>query len=355
MIVPARELPLTRDLPRVGVVVPCYNYGRYLAQCVGSVVSQPHVETQVHIIDDASTDESFETAQELARDHPGVVATRHAKNMGHIATYNEGLEQVDSDYVVLLSADDQLAPGALGRAVALMEAFPNVGLAYGHPQTFTAEPEQGTQRVRNWSVWSGRRWISAQFSRGLSNIYSPEAVVRTAVHREAGYYRPSLPHSGDLEMWLRIADISDVGRVNGPDQAYRRLHSASMMETAFKGVATDLGERFKAYESFLGSSRLGVSQRRRLDTLARRRACTDALQWAASAEAQRPDASEEARAAVRFAEAVYPDFRRLRAYRVYEASDGRAPLLVRAAAAGARLNLEVRARTGWRRWRRYGI
>lgn len=355
MIVPAREMPLAHNRLRVGVVVPCYNYGRYLAQCVESVITQPQVETYVHIIDDASTDDSFDVAQDLARNHPHVLATRHSKNLGHIATYNEGLEQVDSEYVVLLSADDQLAPGALGRAIALMEAFPNVGLAYGHPQTFVAEPVYGTQRVRNWSVWPGRRWIQAQFSRGLSNIYSPEAVVRTAVHREVGYYRKSLPHSGDLEMWLRIADVSDVGRVNGPDQAYRRLHSASMMETAFKGVATDLRERFKAYESFLASSRLEMSQRRRLDMLARRRVCTQALQWAASAEAKRSEAVEEARAAVGFAETVYPNFRRLRAYRLYEASKERAPLLMRAAAASTRLDLEIRARTGWRRWRRYGI
>ncbi|MGY3567071.1 glycosyltransferase family 2 protein [Sinomonas sp. RB5] len=354
MIVHARPLPADRR-PHVAVVVPCYNYGRFLAECVRSIVSQADVTTSVRIIDDASSDDSFTVAQDLAATYPGVEARRHATNQGHIATYNEGLAEVDSDYVVLLSADDQLAPGALSRATAVMEAFPNVGLVYGHPQTFSSTPVPGSDRVRNWSVWPGRRWISAQFSRGLSNIYSPEAVVRTEVHHQVGYYRNSLPHSGDLEMWLRIADVSDVGRVNGPDQAYRRLHSASMMETTFKGIATDLRERFRAYESFLAASRLDPRERRRLEVLARRRVCTEAFQWAASAEGRRAEALAGAAAAVQFAEDVYPDFEDLGAYRVYEASLEEASLLSKVVAARGRLGLEIGARTSWRRWRRYGI
>ena len=146
---------------------------------------------------------------------------------------------------MLLSADDMLAPGALARATALMEKFPSVGLVYGHPQAFETEPHQNSDRARNWSVWRGERWIKAQFRRGLGIISSPEAVVRTSIQHQVGYYRPELPHSGDLEMWLRIADISDVGRVNGVDQAYRRLHGASMMTTGYGTLLRDLEERVK--------------------------------------------------------------------------------------------------------------
>ena len=52
----------------------------------------------------------------------------------------ERLAKVTGDYVVLLSADDLLAPGSLSRATALMEAHPSIGFAYGHVETFSVEP-----------------------------------------------------------------------------------------------------------------------------------------------------------------------------------------------------------------------
>src|SRR4051794_13884437 len=114
-------------MSRVSVIVPCYNYGRFLEQCVGSVLSQDGVDVEVLVIDDASPDGSAEAARALGRD-PRVQVSCHAENRGHIATYNEGLAWARGDYLLLLSADDCLTPGALTRAATLMDAHPAVGL-----------------------------------------------------------------------------------------------------------------------------------------------------------------------------------------------------------------------------------
>ena len=126
----ARPRPLATR-PRVSVVVPCYRYGAYLPACVASATSQPGVEVDVLIVDDASPDDSADVARSLAAADPRVRVLVNEQNMRHIATYNEGLSLVDGEYVVLLSADDLLAPGSLARAVALMEANPSVGMTYG--------------------------------------------------------------------------------------------------------------------------------------------------------------------------------------------------------------------------------
>ncbi|WP_113717141.1 glycosyltransferase family 2 protein [Arthrobacter dokdonensis] len=343
--------------PHVAVVVPCYNYGRFLTECVESIVNQTGVRTSVHVIDDASTDDSFVVAERLADRYEAVSVTRHETNRGHIATYNEGLSAVESDYVVLLSADDLLAPGALGRATSLMEAYPNVGLVYGHPQVFTDQPKRGGTNVRSWSVWPGERWVRAQFNRGLGIIYSPEAVVRTSVHHSVGYYRAELPHSGDLEMWLRVAAAADVGRVNGPDQAYRRVHPESMMQTGFGTVAKDLEERFRAYQSFLetadGKQIRGALV---LAEMARRRASTEALYWAASVDPKDHSAEDEVQRAVEFAHRVNADVTRMPAWQAYQkcrtgnVSGIRERLLL----AQSYLDSEVGGRLRWRRWQRYG-
>src|SRR6186713_958954 len=87
-----RARPLT-SRPRVSVVIPCYNYGRYLSQCVHSVTrDQPDIDLEVVIVDDASTDGSLEVARTLQKEDPRIELVRHVRNRGHIATFNDGVD-----------------------------------------------------------------------------------------------------------------------------------------------------------------------------------------------------------------------------------------------------------------------
>ena len=116
----------------VDVIVPCYNYGRYLRQCVDSVLRQAGVDVRVLVINDASPDNTAEVAAALASQDFRVGVIHHSKNRGHINTYNEGIEWASADYMLLLSADDYLLPDALERATAIFEAHPEVGLIFGN-------------------------------------------------------------------------------------------------------------------------------------------------------------------------------------------------------------------------------
>lgn len=237
--------------PRIEVVVPCYNYGAFLPGCVRSVLlNQPGLDVAVTVVDDASPDGSGAIADQLAAADPRVSVLHNEVNLGAVRTFNSGIAQVDADYMLLISADDLVAPGALTRAVALMEAHPTVGLVYGHAQKFVEEPKpHGAIPFVTWSTWTGRDWIRMQLTRSWSNISSPEAVVRTSVQHRAGLYDPDLTHTHDVEMWLRLAAIADVGHINGIDQAYYRRQAQSY--SAKFGTYRDIEERWLAYDQFL--------------------------------------------------------------------------------------------------------
>lgn len=236
------------------VVVPCYNYGRFLPDCVETIVEQPGVDVEVLIVDDASTDGSDAVADRLAAaasDRVRVI--HHPENKGHIVTYNDGLAEASGDYVVLLSADDMLTPGALARATAVMEEHPSVGFVYGHPVRFSSVPEAARTEPTYWTIWSGWDWLAARFKRGRNCIFSPEVVMRTRVQREIGGYNPALPHAGDLEMWLRAASVADVAYVGGADQAFYRQHESNLHLTEFAGEQIagrliDIRQRAEAFE-----------------------------------------------------------------------------------------------------------
>jgi GT2 family glycosyltransferase len=240
-------------MSRVDVVIPCYNYGQFLGECVSSALNdQPGVDVRVLIIDDASQDDSAEVAHKLAAPDDRIEVRVHPVNRGHIATFNEGLlDWADGDYCVLISADDRLAPGALRRAADLMDAHPEVGFVYGNPVPFRDGeklPRARTQS-RGQSIWPGGWWLERRFREARNCIFSPEVVVRTALQHRVGGYDPDLYHTSDLEMWMRLAAYSDVAYIRA-DQAYYRTHDSNMSQELNNRLVR-LGQVRRAFEALL--------------------------------------------------------------------------------------------------------
>jgi hypothetical protein len=254
----------------VDVFVPCYRYGHFLRQCVESVLSQVGVSVRVLIIDDASPDNTAEVAAALASEDPRVSFIRHSENKGHITTYNAGIDWASADYMLLLSADDYLLPGALSRAAELMDAHPEVGFTFGNvielgdngnevPLKTVIEATHDPDR----RILGGRELIELSGADDLVTTCS--AVVRTKLQKHLGGYRHDLPHSGDMEMWLRFAAHASAGFLFAYQGVYRR-HSASMStgyycisdgRQLFKesGCLRDLKQRKAAFDCFFGRCR----------------------------------------------------------------------------------------------------
>jgi glycosyltransferase involved in cell wall biosynthesis len=269
----------------VSVVIPCYNYGHFLREAAASVLgSQPGVDVRVLIIDDASPDGSAQVAKEIAADDPRVEVVAHAANRGAIPTYNEGIiEWADGDYTVLMSADDQLTPGALSRAAEFLDAHPNVGFVYGHPLHFQQGQPLPVARtsVQGSTVWPGQRWLAARYRDGKSVITCPEVVVRTSLQKRAGGWNPGLYHSADMEMWLRLAARADVGYLRGVDQALYRIHGKNMTTT--RPHLVDLQQRKMAFDSVLERCADEIPDRAELADAVHRSLCWEALWTAARA------------------------------------------------------------------------
>jgi glycosyltransferase involved in cell wall biosynthesis len=237
-----------RTRPSVSVVIPCYNYARFVGDAIASALGQDGVDVEVIVVDDASPDASADVVREIAAHDDRVRLIVHAENRGPVDTFNDGLAGVRGDYVVRLDADDLLTPGSLARATALAEAHPTVGLVYGHPLHFSGDvrPEPRT-RTNAWTVWNGRSWLRARCRTGVNVITSPEVLMRRSVVDVVGGQRP-LPHTHDMEMWLRIAAVSDIAYVHGADQAWHREHNASLSQSIDPGFG-DIADRRDAFRT----------------------------------------------------------------------------------------------------------
>ena len=151
---------------------------------------------------------------------------------------------------------------------------------YGYSPDFADEPPAPTRSVYSWSIWSGAEWISRLCARGSNVVSNPEVVMRRSVMSELGEYDARFPHTADLLLWLRAAARGKVGRVNGPDQGYYRVHGANMHLTEFSSVHTDLTERARTFDALLDEDLVHDPRRTWLRHRAHRALAVDAVRWA---------------------------------------------------------------------------
>ncbi|MDR2876762.1 MAG: glycosyltransferase family 2 protein [Chromatiales bacterium] len=297
-------------MSRVDVVVPCYNYARYLRRSVESALSQSGVDVRVLIIDDTSSDETPEVGRQLADVDPRVEFRRHEVNRGHIATYNEGLlEWASAEYSLLLSADDALVPGALRRATELMDRNQDVVMTYGlaimAQDLDLAHVDPVTHVNEESQVLTSAQFLRRCCSHG-NPVPTPTAVTRTAIQHAIGGYRPYLPHSGDMEMWMRFAANGSIGVVRAVQALYRK-HDTNMSHQYHSAQLGDRREVIQACEEFFSKWGGRFPDADEWLRAGRVRICDSALgtaTWAFDVGDR-----EQALACFRFAEEIYPSVR----------------------------------------------
>lgn len=207
------------DKPLVSVVIPAYNYARFLPAAIESVLSQTYRPLELIVVDDGSTD-----------DTPAVVAAYGDRirsirkvNGGLSAARNTGIQAGQGEYFAFLDADDLWMPDKLAQQVAVFEQHPEAGcvgcgvvLVDGNlkpcGQSSHADligpPEQ---RVRK--VLLRREWVGGSGS---------GALVKRAVLERVGLFDEELTAAEDWDMWLRIVEQFPVCNARAPLVQIRR-------------------------------------------------------------------------------------------------------------------------------------
>lgn len=203
------------DRPRVSVVIPCFDQGRFLDGAIRSVFEQTMGSFEVIVVDDGSTDP--ETIGVIDRlDSPRTRVIRQ-DNRGLSAARNAGISEARGELVVPLDADDELTPEFLDRLVAELDANPDAALACCWARLFGDID----------AVWAPRRYNPYQLL--LSNSIVGCVVLRRAAWEAVGGYDETMRNGNeDWELWVRLMDAGwGVTEVNEPLFRYRK-HGISM-------------------------------------------------------------------------------------------------------------------------------
>ena len=211
---------VTPSLPiQVSVIIPCYNYARFLPDAVASVLAQTFTNWELIVVDDGSTDATLTTAQQLMAQHPDRhIRLLHQPNQGNAAARNTGAERAAGEYIMYLDADDLIAPTYLERTAAILRDQPAIGFVYTGMRLFGEDRHD---------------WPSTTYdARALpfENVVLSHALLRRAAWEQVGGFDNIHPLYGleDWDFWLRLAAAGWQGRHVDELLVFYRRHERSM-------------------------------------------------------------------------------------------------------------------------------
>jgi GT2 family glycosyltransferase len=229
-------------VPKVSVLIPTFNRGDFLAECLDSLQSQTLPPSQIIVVNDGSTDRSLDALIPY-RDRIEYMETRQR---GKPAALNAGLERVTGDYLWIFDDDDVALPDALARFVEPLERHPEHGFSYSTYYYTANRPEDN----RIGAIMDESR-IPDVRERGFliplleSNFLGGATLfARTSCYARVGNFDTRLIRSQDYEMAIRIARQFTGIRIAGSATFHYRQHGG------LRGSAHDrfqTGTRFRKW------------------------------------------------------------------------------------------------------------
>lgn len=179
--------------PILTIIIPCYNQGHYLDECIGSFKEELNALTEVIIINDGST--SAETLSHLKRYEVAGFTIIHQENKGLAEARNTGIRHSKGKYILPLDADNKIRFTVVLKAIQLMEADESISVVYGDAEYF------GEKK----GLWKAGPFNLQKLM--ISNYIDACALIRKSVFEKLGGYDAQMKYSGweDWELWLRIS------------------------------------------------------------------------------------------------------------------------------------------------------
>jgi glycosyltransferase involved in cell wall biosynthesis len=238
-------------MPHVSVILPNYNYGRYLKECVRSLLKQTYEDFDVLYVDDGSKDAS-NTIIESFRDDPRLTIRKHSENSGTVyRRWNEAAREAKGEWLWFPNSDDAAHPRFLEELVALGEK--DAGIAIVHSRNLRIDasgrivgagwdgrPEIVRHLEQSYTI-SGHREIP-YLSVGCYLTTASSLIIRREAFEAAGGFDERLWGCADYDLYLRLLHRHDIAYTPEP-LAYYRLHGENTT-TATKNAVFFLAQAY---------------------------------------------------------------------------------------------------------------
>lgn len=213
--------------PLVTTFLLSYNHAQYLPFTIDSLLSQTYGNWELLVIDDASVDDSWNIIETYAsKFQDRVRAYRMDRNVGQAAVASKGVELARGDFMMFSASDDVSKPQRMELSLRALLERRDIAAIFGKVDCIDAAGNQVLGAP-----------LEALFNRPIENfrwdllrgnfLCASSCMARRNILRELNGFNPALRHIEDYDLWLRILEKHEIGRLDSILVSYR-IHGANL-------------------------------------------------------------------------------------------------------------------------------
>jgi glycosyltransferase involved in cell wall biosynthesis len=199
--------------PQITVLIPTYNCGKYLYECLGSIAMQSYSNYEILIIDDGSTDNTEQIVKSMRL--PQIRYYRNSHNVGIVRSLNKGLKLSRGKYIARMDADDIMLGNRLEEQVSFLEQNLDYGMVGGSYQIIDSSgAHRDTVHVKTDPAFLRLAIL-------FRNQFHHATITMRANIAQQLKYSEKFPYCEDHELWFRFSEVSKTTNLSGIYLSYR--------------------------------------------------------------------------------------------------------------------------------------
>ncbi len=203
-----------KENPIVSVIIPVYNYERYLAEAIESVLGQTYRHLEVIVVDDGSTDQSGEVAKSFAE---RGVRHCHQLHAGIGPTRNKGVELARGDFLAFLDADDRWPEEKIERQLKAFENDPGLEMVFGQ-----------ALQLQNGPAWeAGVADKNLAVPGMVPGMVPGTMLIKRDAYLRVGEFRDGLKVGEFIDWYARAVELNIRSLVLPELLLWRRIHGSN--------------------------------------------------------------------------------------------------------------------------------
>jgi len=230
---------MSKSSPIVSVVTPVYNAALFLEKTIQSVLNQTYPHWELLLIDDCSTDTSFEIAKGYSEKDSRIKSYQLSENQGAGIARNLGIKEASGSYIAFLDADDLWFPEKLQKQVDFM-INNHCNICYSSYQLMNEDGSLQSEIVEALPNLTYKKLLKSNYIGNLTGIYNVEVLGKI--------YAPTIRKRQDWALWLTALKIEKKAMGIKEPLAYYRLRKDSIS----KNKTALLKYNYAVYNKVLG-------------------------------------------------------------------------------------------------------
>ncbi|WFD11396.1 glycosyltransferase [Tepidibacter hydrothermalis] len=199
-------------MPKVSVIIPTYNYGKFISDAIDSILVQTFKDYEIIVVDDGSTDNT----KDIIKKYNDKISYYYKTNNGPSSARNLGINNANGDYVCFLDADDIFDPSKLAHQVKLLDEHKNknVSLIYSDYYIMDNNLNSIIKYGKSPKFSSHYHALKYLFQRNYINT-STAMIVKDCLF-EVGLFNEDYKYLEDYDLWVRLGLKHEFIYINKP-------------------------------------------------------------------------------------------------------------------------------------------